>query len=118
MVSACAGRFNADSAGCKQDADVVEFYYPEEIVECDFIEAERAAYTTLTSRFLPWQMRPNPGWMPEMSYSTLVDVATLKANLANPDWRIVDVRHLLADVTHGERAYAESHLPGAVFPAL
>jgi thiosulfate/3-mercaptopyruvate sulfurtransferase len=53
--------------------------------------------------------------MPEMSYSTLVDVATLKANLANPDWRIVDVRHLLADVTHGERAYAESHLPGAVF---
>ena len=50
-----------------------------------------------------------------MSYTTLVDVATLKANLANPDWRIVDVRHLLADVTHGERAYAESHLPGAVF---
>jgi thiosulfate/3-mercaptopyruvate sulfurtransferase len=53
--------------------------------------------------------------MPEMSYTTLVDVATLKENLANPDWRIVDVRHLLADVMHGERAYAESHLPGAVF---
>ena len=50
-----------------------------------------------------------------MSYSTLVDVATLKANLANPDWRIVDVRHLLADVTHGERAYVENHIPGAVF---
>lgn len=50
-----------------------------------------------------------------MSYGTLVDVATLKAHLADPDWRIIDVRHLLADVTHGERAYAESHLPGAVF---
>lgn len=50
-----------------------------------------------------------------MPHTTLLDVATLKANLANPDWRIIDVRHLLADVTHGERAYAESHIPGAIF---
>lgn len=50
-----------------------------------------------------------------MSYGTLVDVATLQAHLADPDWRIIDVRHLLSDVTHGERAYAAGHLPGAVF---
>ncbi len=50
-----------------------------------------------------------------MSYGTLVDVATLQAHLNDPDWRIVDVRHLLADLTHGERAYAAGHLPGAVF---
>lgn len=50
-----------------------------------------------------------------MSFTTLLDVATLKAHLNDPDWRIVDVRHLLADVTHGERAYGAGHLPGAVF---
>jgi thiosulfate/3-mercaptopyruvate sulfurtransferase len=50
-----------------------------------------------------------------MSFTTLVDVATLKANLANPDWLVVDVRHQLADTGYGERAYGEAHLPGAVF---
>ena len=50
-----------------------------------------------------------------MSFSTLIDVATLQANLENPDWRIVDVRHQLTDNGYGERAYAEAHIPGAVF---
>lgn len=50
-----------------------------------------------------------------MIYTTLVDVATLKAHLADPDWRVVDVRHQLADVDYGERAYAAGHIPGAVF---
>ncbi|MBU3695987.1 sulfurtransferase [Dechloromonas sp.] len=50
-----------------------------------------------------------------MSFSTLIGVATLQANLENPDWRIVDVRHQLTDNGYGERAYAEAHIPGAVF---
>ena len=50
-----------------------------------------------------------------MSYTTLVDAATLSRHLDDPAWRIVDVRHQLADVSYGERAYAEGHVPGAVF---
>lgn len=50
-----------------------------------------------------------------MSFTTLVDAATLAAHLADPDWRVVDVRHQLADVGYGERAYGEGHIPGAVF---
>lgn len=50
-----------------------------------------------------------------MSYTTLVDVATLQAHLGDPEWLVVDVRHQLADTSYGERAYGESHIPGAVF---
>ncbi len=50
-----------------------------------------------------------------MSYGTLVDAATLAAHLNDPAWRIVDVRHQLADVYYGEAAYAAGHIPGAVF---
>jgi thiosulfate/3-mercaptopyruvate sulfurtransferase len=50
-----------------------------------------------------------------LSYGTLVDAATLAAHLADPAWRIVDVRHQLADVAFGESAYAAGHIPGALF---
>ncbi len=50
-----------------------------------------------------------------MSYTTLVDVATLQAHVDDPNWLVVDVRHQLSDTGYGERAYADSHLPGAVF---
>lgn len=50
-----------------------------------------------------------------MSYTTLVDAATLAAHLDDPDWVIVDVRHQLADTAYGARVYAENHIPGAVF---
>ncbi|MCG2578326.1 sulfurtransferase [Dechloromonas sp. XY25] len=50
-----------------------------------------------------------------MSYTTLVDVATLQAHLDDPNWLVVDVRHQLSDTGYGERAYAEAHIPGAVF---
>ncbi len=50
-----------------------------------------------------------------MSYTTLVDVATLRAHLDDPSWLVVDVRHQLADTGYGERAYAAGHIPGAVF---
>jgi len=50
-----------------------------------------------------------------MSFTTLVDVATLQSHVDDPDWLVVDVRHQLADTGYGERVYAESHIPGAVF---
>jgi len=50
-----------------------------------------------------------------LSYTTLVDVATLAAHLDDPDWLVVDVRHQLADTAYGERVYAEGHVAGAVF---
>ncbi|MDP3636640.1 MAG: sulfurtransferase [Azonexus sp.] len=50
-----------------------------------------------------------------MSFTTLVDAATLAAHLDDPNWLIVDVRHQLADPAYGERSYAEAHIPGAVF---
>ncbi|PKO49073.1 MAG: sulfurtransferase [Betaproteobacteria bacterium HGW-Betaproteobacteria-4] len=50
-----------------------------------------------------------------MSFTTLVDVATLRAHLDDLDWLVVDVRHQLADTGYGERVYAEGHIPGAVF---
>lgn len=50
-----------------------------------------------------------------MNYTTLVDVATLAAHANDANWRIVDVRHQLADIGYGERVYAEGHVPGAVF---
>lgn len=50
-----------------------------------------------------------------MSYTTLVDVATLQAHLDDPTWQVVDVRHQLTDPDYGPRAYAQAHVPGAVF---
>lgn len=50
-----------------------------------------------------------------MSYTTLVDCATLAAHLADTDWRIFDCRHQLSDPNAGEQAYAAGHLPGAHF---
>ncbi|MDD2886099.1 MAG: sulfurtransferase [Dechloromonas sp.] len=48
-------------------------------------------------------------------FSPLVDAATLRANLVNPNWRVIDVRHQLADTAYGERQYGEGHIPGACF---
>jgi len=48
-------------------------------------------------------------------FRTLVDVDTLRRNIDHPDWLVIDVRHQLADPAAGEIAYAEGHLPGAVF---
>ena len=50
-----------------------------------------------------------------MSYTTLVDVETLRAHLDDPNWLVVDVRHQLSDTGYGECAYAAGHIPGAVF---
>lgn len=50
-----------------------------------------------------------------MSYTTLIDAATLMAHLDDPDWRIIDVRHQLANTAYGEQAYGAGHIPGAAF---
>lgn len=48
-------------------------------------------------------------------YSTLISASDLLPLLGEPDWCIVDVRHRLDDPAFGERAYRESHIPGAHF---
>ena len=50
-----------------------------------------------------------------MSHTTLIDAAALARHVDDPAWRIVDVRHQLADPAFGEKAYADGHIPGAVF---
>ena len=50
-----------------------------------------------------------------MSFTTLVDVATLEAHLDDPAWLVIDVRHQLADSGYGERVYGAGHIPGAAF---
>jgi thiosulfate/3-mercaptopyruvate sulfurtransferase len=53
-----------------------------------------------------------------VSYSTLVSCATLAEHLDDPQWRVFDCRHQLADATYGEQAYARGHVPGAFFLQL
>jgi thiosulfate/3-mercaptopyruvate sulfurtransferase len=50
-----------------------------------------------------------------LNFTTLIDAGLLQAHLGDPDCVVVDVRHQLADVGYGERAYAEAHIPGAHF---
>ncbi|MCL2296924.1 MAG: sulfurtransferase [Proteobacteria bacterium] len=50
--------------------------------------------------------------------STLISVSQLAAHLDDPDWRIFDVRHDLADPSWGRRAYEASHVPRALFVSL
>ncbi|MCK0510845.1 sulfurtransferase [Aromatoleum buckelii] len=49
------------------------------------------------------------------SYSTLIGARELVDQLDDPDWRIVDCRHDLADPGFGRAAYERGHLPGAHF---
>ena len=51
-------------------------------------------------------------------WNTLVDAEALAAALGDSDPAIVDCRFSLADPQAGERAYAQSHLPGAVYAHL
>ena len=53
-----------------------------------------------------------------MEWTTLVDAPTLAAAVQNPELRLVDARAALADPDAGRRAFAESHLPGAVHADL
>lgn len=51
-------------------------------------------------------------------YTTLIDSQTLNYYLGHRQWVIVDCRFDLADTAAGERAYEQSHIPGAVYAHL
>lgn len=53
-----------------------------------------------------------------MTFSTVVSCETLAAHLTDPDWRVFDCRHRLADTAYGEQAYTRGHIPGALFMHL
>ncbi len=53
-----------------------------------------------------------------MSFTTVVDVATLAAQLRAPDWLIIDCRFELGKPLAGEAAYAEGHIAGARYAHL
>ena len=53
-----------------------------------------------------------------MPYTTLIDIAALKAHLRDPDWIMVDCRFNLMEPEAGRRAYRENHLPGARYAHL
>jgi thiosulfate/3-mercaptopyruvate sulfurtransferase len=55
-----------------------------------------------------------------MNWTTLVDAATLSAALGDPGLRLVDARFVMLNAAPeaGRQAYAESHLPGAVYADL
>lgn len=51
-------------------------------------------------------------------FTTLIDVETLAAHLADPDWVIVDCRFRLDDTGFGRREYEAGHISGAVYAHL
>lgn len=53
-----------------------------------------------------------------MTHTTLIDTATLRAHLDDPNWIIVDCRFSLMDTEAGRRAWRENHLPGARYAHL
>jgi thiosulfate/3-mercaptopyruvate sulfurtransferase len=53
-----------------------------------------------------------------MPIATLATVDEVASRLDDPGWCVFDCRHDLADTAKGERAYYESHLPGARFAHL
>lgn len=50
-----------------------------------------------------------------MSFTTLVEPATLRDHLDDPDWILFDVRHDLARPKVGFEAWLDGHIPGALF---
>jgi len=53
-----------------------------------------------------------------MDFTTLMDAETLRTVPASTDLLIVDCRFDLADPSAGERAYAQGHVPGALYAHL
>jgi thiosulfate/3-mercaptopyruvate sulfurtransferase len=51
-------------------------------------------------------------------FTTLISASELAAHLGDRDWIVFDCRHDLADPTAGARAYAQSHVRGAVHVSL
>jgi thiosulfate/3-mercaptopyruvate sulfurtransferase len=53
-----------------------------------------------------------------MPHNTLLDAATLRAHLHDPDWIVFDVRHDLLLPRAGIAAWRTGHIPGALFLPL
>jgi thiosulfate/3-mercaptopyruvate sulfurtransferase len=53
-----------------------------------------------------------------MSYTTLIDTATLATLLTHPDVVVVDCRYDLSSPDAGQLGYLEGHVPGAVYAHL
>lgn len=53
-----------------------------------------------------------------MSFTTLITSAQLAPLIGSSDLLILDCRHDLADLSRGERAYAQGHIPGAQYADL
>ncbi len=51
-------------------------------------------------------------------FKTLIECSAAAPQLNNPDWCFCDCRFSLADAEAGKRAYAESHITGAVYMDL
>ncbi len=51
-------------------------------------------------------------------FTTLITCDDLEAHLHDPNWVIIDCRFSLADTDAGRRAYAEAHIPGALYAHL
>jgi thiosulfate/3-mercaptopyruvate sulfurtransferase len=56
--------------------------------------------------------------MTEPALQSLVDADTLRANLNDASWRVIDCRHDLLHPESGAQAYAQGHIAGAVFAHL
>jgi len=54
----------------------------------------------------------------QMEYSTFIQPGDLLAHIDDPNWSIVDCRFDLQDTSAGERAYKETHIPGAIYTHL
>jgi thiosulfate/3-mercaptopyruvate sulfurtransferase len=50
-----------------------------------------------------------------MTRSTLASTGDLAAHLTDPQWRVFDCRHDLAEPALGAKQYLEGHIPGALF---
>ena len=53
-----------------------------------------------------------------MAYTTLISVTELAKHLHDPAFVVFDCRHELTNPEMGTKAYAESHIPGALFAHL
>jgi thiosulfate/3-mercaptopyruvate sulfurtransferase len=51
-------------------------------------------------------------------FTTILASSSLASHLADPQWVVLDCRFTLDDPSAGEREYAESHIPGAVYVHL
>lgn len=68
------------------------------------------------ARASPRAARANPPLADATRFATLIDTAELARNLDDPALVVVDVRHDLANPDRfGIDAYAQSHIPGAMF---